>query len=286
VELHDHEPVGENDTLARHIRLSEVLEGKRLLEWSDLETLIYDSHCLTPQGKQVAIWSIAILKEQLKDRFLVNAQQASEIITIYPFFALNFFPGANDVPRVYADVFRLALQLDLLQSLERFGGILRALRTSLQAVLWYHTLLQFEVASLAQKAGWQVQLELPYHNGTNNKSDVYVSKGETQLLIDAVAIRMSESRRKKQAYDNWLTQSNYHHEVQNPGKISSSDGSIALRCSLPGSCIRETIIIPRQGMEEDSLALAAIYEHEYTWLDWALQQAGFPPFHTHVREQW
>ncbi len=68
--MQDYEPSGENDTLARHTRLAEVLEGKRLLEWSDLETLIHDSHCLTPQGKQVAVWSIAILKELLKDRFL------------------------------------------------------------------------------------------------------------------------------------------------------------------------------------------------------------------------
>ena len=145
MELPDREPLGENDTLARHIRLAEVLERKRLLEWDDLKTLIYDSRCLTPQGKQVAVWSIAILKEFLKDTFLVNAQHAREILTLYPFFALNFFPGVNDVPRVYANVFRVALQLHLLRSLERFGGILRSLRTSLQADLWYHMLLQFGV---------------------------------------------------------------------------------------------------------------------------------------------
>ena len=58
MELHDHEPLGENDTLARHNRLAEVIKGERLLQWSDLETFIYDSHCLSLQGKQVAVWSI------------------------------------------------------------------------------------------------------------------------------------------------------------------------------------------------------------------------------------
>jgi hypothetical protein len=435
MELPDREPLGENDTLARHIRLAEVLERKRLLEWDDLKTLIYDSSCLTPQGKRVAVSSIAILKEFLKDKFLVNAQHAPEILTIHPFFALNFFPGVNDVPRVYADVLRLALQLHLLQSLERFGGILRSLSRNLEAVQWYHTLLQFEVASLAQKKGWQVQLELPYNNGTNNKSDVCLSKEETQLLIDAVSIRMSENGRKKKTYDNWLAQMSiqyginitgrigepwigtreeelqwvqnvqktlfsvyrsgifavvyspnggslefsraaygktgmanihdadinedswdrirralgeknkqafgnivwlrmgeyaglwhwsryrnmtleeklsnlspmiqtalegfpniagvilspgilpvYHPEVQMPGKFSSVDGSIALRCSLLAHCVRESIIIPRRGMDADAFELMALYEHEETWLDWALAQAGHPPFHTLVQE--
>ena len=435
MEIQNYEPSRENDTLVRRTRLAEAAEGKRLLEWSDLETLIYYSHCLTPQGKQVAIWSIAILKELLKDRFLVNTQQAPEILTTYPFFTLDFFPGVNDVPRVYADVFRFALQLYLLQSLQRFGGILRSLRMQLQATQWYHTLLQFEVASLAQKEGWQLQLELPYNNGTNNKSDVCLSKGETQLLIDAVCVRLSESGRKKQTYSNWLTHMSiqygisitgrigepwldgrkeeqqwvqkvqrtlfsvyqsglsaivyganggslecsraafgktgvatihdanghediwdrmrtalhrkneqafsnsewlrmgeyaglwhwsryrtmtleeklnnlspiiqralessphiagvilspgispvYHPEVQTPCKFSSVDGSVALQCSLPGYCTRESIIIPRKGSDAEALELAALYEHEHTWLDWALQQAGHPPFHTLVQQ--
>lgn len=374
------------------------------------------------------------MKEFLKDKFLAKAQQAPEILTIYPFFALDFFPGVNDVPRVYADVFRFALQLYLLQSLERFGGILRSLRRNLEAVLWYHTLLQFEVASLAQKEGWQPQLELPYNNGTDNKSDVSLNKGATQLLIDAVSIRLSESGRKKQTYSNWLTNmciqygvnitgrigepwlegkkeeqqwiqevqstlfsvyqsglsaivysanggslecsraaygktgmanihdadvhediwdrmrralgdkneqasgnsvwlrmgeyaglwhwsryrsmtleeklSNlspmiqtalesfpniagvilspgilpiYYPEVQTPRKFSSDD-SIALRCSLPGYCTRESIIIPRKGSDAEALELAALYEHEHAWLDWALPQAGHPLFHTLVQQ--
>jgi len=149
----------------------------------------------------------------------VKAQQAPEILTTYPFFALNFLLGANDVPRVYADVFRFALQLNLLQSLERFGGILRSLRTSLQAVLWYHTQLQFEVASLAQQEGWLVQLELPYGNGTGNKSDVCLSRGEAHYPIEAVTLRLSESGRKKRVYADWLSNWSIQLGVDITGRI-------------------------------------------------------------------
>ena len=435
MELHDREPLRENDTLARHIRLAEVLEGKRSLDWLDLETFIYDSHCLTPQGKQVAVWSITTLKAFLKGKFFVKAQHAPEILTPHPFFTFDFLPGANDVPRVYATLFRLALQLDVLQSLDRFRGMLNETSTNLESVRWYHTLLQLEVASLGQKEGWQVQLELPYNNGTNNKSDVVLSKDGMRIEVDAVSTGMSERGQKKQTYSNWLTymsiqhginivgrlgepwagtreeeqqwiqkalesltsvarsglrvtiyspkggnltlerasygktgMPNIHDEDRNenvwdriraplsrknekasgnliwirmrehaglwhwsqyrtmtleeklntlspmtqatleslpniagvllsPGilpvyhpeeeistKYSSADGSFALRCSLPGHCARESIIVPRRGRDADALELAALYEQEDTWLDWALQQAGKPPFHTLTTE--
>ncbi len=219
MELDGLEPLAENDILARHIKLAEVLEGKRSLDWFDLETLIYDSRCLTSLGKQVGIWSIAVLKEFLKDAFLQKAQSTPEILTVYPFFNIDFLPGVDNVPRVYAAVFRFALQLYLCRSLDRFGGILRSLRTNLEAVLWYHTHLQFEIASLAQQEGWQLQLEQPYNNGTKNKSDVSLSRGKIQYLIEAVSIRISESGRKKQAYYNWLSYMSIQYGINIVGRL-------------------------------------------------------------------
>ena len=63
------------------------------------------------------------------------------------------------------------------------------------------------------------------------------------------------------------------------GTFSSVDGAIAVRCALPGSCIRESIIISRGKMDADVRVFAAFYEHEDAWLYWALQRAGHPPFH-------
>lgn len=77
----------------------------------------------------------------------------------------------------------------------------------------------------------------------------------------------------------------YYPEVQHSSNFSSVNGSIALRCSLPGHCARESIIIPRKGMGADALEFIALYEHEDTWLDWALLRAGKPPFHMLVQEQ-
>ena len=58
MELHEPGRIGEEEILARHIRLAEVLEGKRPLDWFDLETFIYDASCPTIPGKRVALWSI------------------------------------------------------------------------------------------------------------------------------------------------------------------------------------------------------------------------------------
>src|SRR2546430_2155236 len=151
MDVDDHDLLGEDDALVRHIREAEVLEGKRSLDWLDLESFLKDSHCLTPKGKQVAISLLALLKAFLKDKFLEKARHKPEILAVHPFFALDFLPGVNDVPRVYADVFRLALELYLLQSLERFRYMLNeGVSNNMESVQWYHTLLQLEVASLGQ----------------------------------------------------------------------------------------------------------------------------------------
>ena len=69
-----------------------------------------------------------------------------------------------------------------------------------------------------------------------------------------------------------------------PGTFSSVGGAIVVRCALPGSCIRESTIIPRGRMDADAHVFAAFYEHEDAWLDWALQRAGHPPFHELVQD--
>lgn len=71
---------------------------------------------------------------------------------------------------------------------------------------------------------------------------------------------------------------------QLPSTFPRGDGAIAVHCALPGSCSRESIIIPRSGMSADAYTFAALYEHEVTWLDWALRQAGHPPFHDLVQD--
>jgi hypothetical protein len=63
------------------------------------------------------------------------------------------------------------------------------------------------------------------------------------------------------------------------------EGGIAVRSSLPGYRVRESVIVTRtRQAEPEARIFADWYEQEATWLDWALEQLGHPPFHTLVRE--
>jgi len=67
---------------------------------------------------------------------------------------------------------------------------------------------------------------------------------------------------------------------------SEEQGCLAVRCPLPGNRLRETLIIPRPGSvgaAQDARRFAEWYGQEETWLDWALQAAGLPPFAALVR---
>src|SRR5258707_566566 len=115
----------------------------------------------------------------------------------------------------------------------------------MESVQWYHTLLQLEVASLGQKEGWQVQLELPYNNGTNNKSDVVLSRDGIRIEVDATSLRLSERGRKKRRYENWLTHMSIQFGVNVVGRIGepwragkkeeqqSGDHGILVHCYAP-----------------------------------------------------
>lgn len=75
------------------------------------------------------------------------------------------------------------------------------------------------------------------------------------------------------------------HEV-----VMSTDGGMAaIRAPLPGHQARETVIVSPAAKSDDADmdmfdALVHWYTQEETWLDWALEQLGKPPFGELVRE--
>src|SRR5258708_36444007 len=85
-------------TLARHRALAEVLQGDRPMMWSDWALLFEDSQCLTPSGLRVARWAVSVLERTFGSDFLQRAAPKA-----HPVFSLGFWPGANDVPWVYAN---------------------------------------------------------------------------------------------------------------------------------------------------------------------------------------
>ena len=63
------------------------------------------------------------------------------------------------------------------------------------------------------------------------------------------------------------------------------NGGIAVRCLMPaGNQIRESIIVTQVGkFTEQSRIFANLYANENTWLNWALEKLGKPPFDELVR---
>lgn len=66
---HPEQESSEEDTLARHKRMAELLAGKRQMDWSDWAMSIYESKCLTPEGRRVALQAVDILRRTLQDDF-------------------------------------------------------------------------------------------------------------------------------------------------------------------------------------------------------------------------
>jgi len=69
-------------------------------------------------------------------------------------------------------------------------------------------------------------------------------------------------------------------------RIEQASG-IAVRCLIPGTRVRETIIIPREGhptVAADAKLLAGLFEKEDDFLNWLLTQSGQPKFNALVRD--
>lgn len=144
------------ERLARHQAFAEVLEGKRPMTWTDWALPFEDSRCLTPAGLHVAQWAVSVLERTFGSDFLQRA-----VPRAHPVFSMGFWPGLNDVAWVYANIFQLAAQIEILTRAESHDVHLVLLEMSqdLQESRWIHSLLQLELASLGLQTGWSSQFE-------------------------------------------------------------------------------------------------------------------------------
>ncbi len=231
----------EDETLARHQRVSEVLSGQRRMGWSDWKDIsIYESTCLTPGGQSVALWAVDALQRALGDDFLwrvedwlarVRSAEFDLATDVHPILSLGLWP-ANDVPWVYANLIRLAAHIPLFnpgRPQNRLGRVLKTLRQNLDPMNWASALLQFEVAGLALKAEWNVLFEPPLGNGRS--ADVGLTKGSTQLLVETTSMRMSVSERKALAFFDrlaWQLQLlEWQYDVRISGSLRSASPEYA-----------------------------------------------------------
>ncbi len=221
----------EDETLARHKRMAEVLDGKRQMAWSDWAMFIYESKYLTPDGQRVALQAVDTLKDTLKDDFfqrvvdwLARMQATDPDLSpdSHPIFSLGLWP-ANDVPWVYANLIRLAAHIQLFnrdRSHNRIGRVLKALHDNLEPINWVSALLQLEVAGLGLRAAWDTLFEPALGNG--HSADVRLTNGPTQLFVETTTMRMSVAERKALAFFRRLSWQLHHLEWQYGVRISGS----------------------------------------------------------------
>lgn len=223
----------EDETLARHKRMAEVLGGQRRMGWSDWKDMsIYESTCLTPDGQPVALWAVDVLQRALGDDFLrrvedwlarMRATGDTDLAPdMHPILSLGLWP-ANDVPWVYANLIRLAAHIhffNLNRSQNRLGRMLKTLRRNLEPINWASALLQLEIAGLGLRAGWNILFEPALGNGRS--ADVSLTNGSAQLLVETTSMRMSVQERKALAFFERLSWQLHLLEWQYDVRISGS----------------------------------------------------------------
>lgn len=237
----------DEETLARHKRIAEVISGEREMDWDTWSFFIDESDYLTPKGKEVALWAVEILKQTLKDDFfqnvknwLVNWNKTHPDLPLnsHPVFSYGLWPGANQLPWVYANLIRLAAQIQLFihDNIKRaeldlnnnkVRRVLNTLHNNPEPINWASALIQLEVAGLGLKEGWQVQFE-PKHR-TGKKSDVFVTNGSDQLLVETTVMRFSEDDRKTLALSHDLSMCLMSIESRYNIRISGWLSSAALK---------------------------------------------------------
>lgn len=171
--------------MERHEDFAQVLRGERPIGWSDWAMPIHESQCLTLQGQKVALWAVGTLQHVLGDDFLQRVQTAQ---SVHPIFSFGLW-SANDVPWVYANLFQLAAQIELIQSSVGWPLVRTELRSDLRPDRWISSLLQLEVAGLGLRAGWHLTLEPPL--GISKKADVLLTKESIELFAETKAMQAS-----------------------------------------------------------------------------------------------
>lgn len=206
-----------DSVLARHQAFVDAMESKRALDWDTWSMHVHESRCLTPAGRNVALWSVNVLRSALGPDFPQCAMSSGG----HPIFSLNLWP-ANNVPWVYANLFQLALHLDILKA--ECKPIRKSLRNvNIGPVNWVHTLLQLEVAGLGLRAGWTVAFEPEYSTG--RKADVLLKRGAAELFVDNTSMRMSDEEIRTynvmHAVSEQMQEIRFRHDVQITGSVDS-----------------------------------------------------------------
>src|SRR6266851_732558 len=210
----------DDEMLAQRKILVELMKGERQMDWTVWPAFVYDSKCLTPEGKRAVRWAANTLSLTLGADFLQQAVAAS---APHPIFSLGLWP-ANDVPQVYANLFQLTAQIELLRPKVGWSIVRDALRRDLRIDQWASSLLQLEVAGLGLKADWKIEFERPLP--TSKRTDVILTKDSTKLLVETKAMLLSSNEHEADVFFNsmvgMLVDLAWKYSVRISGNIGSS----------------------------------------------------------------
>jgi hypothetical protein len=215
-----------DETLARHQAFGRVLSGEQPMRWDNWGRFVHDSRCLTLDGRVVAQWAVNTLRKDLGDDFLERASQRKDA---HPIFGSSLWP-INDVPWVFANLFSLATQLEMLRFQNKL--VRKSMSNNLEAINWAHGLLELEIGGLASRSGWRCAFEPALGNG--RKGDVQCKQGSSTLFVEATSMQMSDKERTVLAFHNRLSWQMYlirsEHEVlleavMNLSTTGSPDGA-------------------------------------------------------------
>jgi len=197
----------------------QLMKNERRMDWTLWPAFIYNSRSLTMKGKDAVLWARDVLQRALGDNFIQEIEKRS---IQHPIFSLELWP-ANDVPMVYANLFHLAAQIELLQSTVGWARVRNELCTDLRIDRWVSTLLQLEVAGLGLREEWLIELERPLANG--GTTDVVLSNTATKLIVEAKAMLLSGNEQEASEYFYQMVQTlaalAWKYNVRITGSIGS-----------------------------------------------------------------
>jgi len=141
-------------------------------------------------------------------------------------FRLDLFLG-NAIPSVYANLIDIFAHLELLKSVPGMSKLRKGLQDNPEDINWRHGLLQLEVAGLALRDGWHVEVE-PRHP-IKGAADLLATSNGRRILVEMVVVGTDiRHRLAGEAFDA-LIQLGLSHDVSlsgNAGDIPFDDADL------------------------------------------------------------
>lgn len=153
--------------------IDEMLD--KITTWEYWHECVEHNTCLTAAGREVGHWAVNVISEILGANWLKGLKGKEHIMN-----SLEWSP-CNQVPHVYANLFKFAALISLLSKSKNFNRIKKSLRQNLDSSNWFHELIQLEIACLGLRYGWESKFEPALQN--NRRADIFLSNSMGKSML-------------------------------------------------------------------------------------------------------